>query len=632
MPATQGRDRDQWITDRITVKKRHNKNKSSLNVEGDVVIVATNSTLDNTSHKTQSGLTIEGDSNQTGNIPSAIRFVDTYNDKVKGNILFTHAKDATTNNKIQLNVYDLSQSTQNTLELNEDKTIISANTEVGSSSSNKTLKVYGNTEIIGTLSPSTLTLGSYSNVEDKLDALQTSVDSKHNSITSSTNLNVNSIVAHGNQFMTLEGSTADDYEATLQINDPTKDWTLTFPTPTGTSPSCLYDESSLNADNITSGNLNEARLPVHPSLAAKLYINNAQQLITDTAKASYTGLYINGNSYFDGAIHTERGLRLDDSGTIVPSSGNITIEPTSTEIIMKGNLRLHNDTLTAGPLLKAGNDSNITLTLPTTAGTLALQDSVDTNTTNITTNATNIASNDTDIATNVSNIATNTTNISANTSKNVLEEIVLCPTSYDLSGNVETGSDINISTYVSRVPTGNTPTLDRLTAVQTLSTTDEATIHGTEVLYYLPPSDTNHLTISYDLQISYSNSTSAMFSAVVMASYNGGTYYPIFNSMRGVGQASAYRMETISIQATIHHNGTGTTESYINSGLLNINSLGASDFWSFKLMGVRYHGGGSWGNIDIHEGNYFNSTMWSSSYLSNTPLLAPPHIRITATK
>ena len=604
MPATQGRDRDQWITDRITVKKRHNKNKSSLNVEGDVVIVATNSTLDNTEHKTQSGLTIEGDSNQTGNIPSAIRFVDTYNDKVKGNILFTHAKDASTNNKIQLNVYDLSQSTQNTLELNEDKTIISANTEVGSSSANKNLQIYGNTIVSGTLTPTTLTLGSYSNVEDKLDALQTSVDSKHNSITSSTNLSVNSIVAHGNQFMTLEGSTADDYEATLQINDPTKDWTLTFPTPTGTSPSCLYDESSLNADNIASGNLNEARLPVHSSLSAKLYINNTQQLITDTTKASYTGLYINGNSYFDGAVHTEQGIRLDDSGTIVPSAGNITIEPVSTEIIMKGNLRLHNDNLTAGPLLKAGDDSNITLTLPTSTGTLSLKAPVD----------------------------TNTINISANTSKNVLEEIVLCPTTYDSSGDVETGSDINISTYVSRVPTGNTPTLERLTAVQTLSSNDEVDVDGTNITYYLPPSDSNHLTISYDLQFSYSNKTSSMFSAIIMASFNSGTYYPIYNSIRGVGQASAWRMETLQITATIHHNGTGTTEAYINRGLLNINSLGASDYWSFKVVGCRYHGSSDWGSIDIHEGHYFNSSMWSSSYLSGTPLLAPPHIRITATK
>ena len=394
--------------------------------------------------------------------------------------------------------------------------------------------------IIGTLSPSTLTLGSYSNVEDKLDALQTSVDSKHNSISSSTNLSVNSIVAHGNQFMTLEGSTADDYEATLQINDPTKDWTLTFPTPTGTSPSCLYDESSLDATKLIN-TIAYARLPVGTTSTTVLQGNTttisgtqASNITTNNSKVSFPGF-----------------------GT------------------------------SAGTALEGDKYSEIT---------------------------------------------TNTTNISANTSKNVLEELILCPTTYDSSGDVETGSDINISTYVSRVPTGNTPTLERLTAVQTLSSDDEVDVDGSNITYYLPPSASNHLTISYDLQFSYSNKTSSMFSAVVMASYNGGSYYPIFNSMRGVGQAASWRMETLQITASINHSGTGTTEAYINRGLLNINSLGASDYWSFKVVGCRYHGGSSWGSVDIHEGHYFNSNMWSSSYLSGTALLAPPHIRITATK
>ena len=598
MPLSRGRDIDNIITDRTTVRKRHHKSKAVFEVEGDIVVKATSGTSTAPEYSNQSSLCIES----TSALPAVLRYFDSIGDITKATMIGDFSGSE---NLLKLSVFNDSSVLQNSLDLHETKTVLNANTEVGASSSNRTLTVYGNTTINGTLDPTTLSLGSYTNLETKIGDIDTAISGKHPTISNATNLAVNSIVAHGNAFLTLEGSTTDDFQATFQINDPGKDWSLTFPTPSGTTPSVLYDESSLNADNIASGNLNEARLPVHPSLSAKLYINNSQQLITDTTTASYTGLYINGNSYFDGAVHTEQGIRLDDSGTIVPSSGNIAIEPVSTEIIMKGDLRLHNNDLTAGPLLKAGDDSNITLTLPTSTGTLSLKAPVD----------------------------TNTTNISANTSKNVLEEIVLCPTTYDSSGDVEDpGSDINISTYVSRVPTGNTPTMERLTAVQTLSSNDEVDIDGTNITYYLPPSDTNHLTITYDLQISYSNSTSSMLSAIVMASYNGGSYYPIFNSLRGVGQASAYRMETLTIQAHINHSGTGTTEAYINRGLLNINGLGSSDYWSFKLVGCRYHGGASWGSVDIHECHYANSNMWSSSYLSGTPLLAPPHIRITATK
>ena len=623
--TNRGRDIDQLITDKLTVRKRHHKSKASLSVEGDMVVKATAGTSTAPEYSNQSSLCIES----TTTLPAVLRYFDSIGDITKATMIGDFSGSE---NLLKLSVFDDSSVLQNSLDLHETKTVLNANTEVGTSSANRSLTVYGNTTINGTLDPTTLSLGSYTNLETKISDMDSNIAGKHPTISSATNLHVNSIVSHGNAFLTLEGSTTDDYQATFQINDPGKDWSLTFPEASGSSATVLYDESALNADNISSGNLNEARLPVHSSLSAKLYINNTQQLITDTTKASYTGLYINGNSYFDGAVHTEQGIRLDDSGTIVPSSGNIAIEPVSTEVILKGNLRLHNDDLTAGPLLKAGDDSNITLTLPTTTGTLALKSSVDTNTTNISTNATNITSNDTDIATNTTNISTNTTNISVNTTKNVLEEIVLCPTTYDGSGNVETGSDINISTYVNRITTSGTPTLERLTAVQTLSSNDEVAIDGTGITYYLPPSDTKHLTISYDLQLSYSNSTSAMFSAIIIASFNGGSYFPIFNSIRGVGQASAYRMETITIQTTIHHNSTGTTEAYINRGLLNINNLSASDYWSFKLVGCRYHGGSSWGSVDLFEGHYFNSTMWSSSYLSGTPLLAPPHIRILATK
>ena len=710
MPVSNGKDRDNIISDIVTIKKRHAKDRSILNVEGNIVVVSTlNSSVSTPNYDKQSSLTIQG----TDTVPSVIRMENSISDKILATVKCDYSG---VENQLDLSVSNDSQVTQNSVSIKETKSLFSGDVEIGESGNQKTLDVYGTTTIHANLNPDTISLGSIANLETKISDIDSNIAGKHPTISSATNLHVNSIVAHGNQFLTLEGSTTDDFQATFQINDPGKDYSVIFPEASGSSATVLYEESSLNADNITSGNLNEARLPVHPSLSAKLYINNSQQLITDTDKASYTGLYINGNSYFDGAIHTERGLRLDDSGTIVPSSGNIAIEPVSSEIIMKGNLRLHNDDLTAGPLLKAGDDSNITLTLPTTAGTLSLKAPVDTNTANISTNITNITANtakvsfpgfgtsagtclegdtttisggqasaitantakvsfpgfgtsagtclegDTttisggqasEITANTAKVShpgfgtsagtclegdkyaevtTNTTNISANTSKNVLEEIVLCPTTYDGSGNVETGSDINISTYVSRVPTGNTPTLERLTAVQTLSSNDEVAIDGTGITYYLPPSDTNHLTISYDLQLSYSNSTSAMFSAIIIASFNGGSYFPIFNSIRGVGQASAYRMETISITATIHHNSAGTTGSYINRGLFNINSLSASDYWSFKLVGCRYSGGASWGSVDIHECHYANSNMWSSSYLSNTPLLAPPHIKISCYK
>ena len=570
MPKTRGKDFDQIISDRVTVKKRHSKNKTNFQVEGNVEILYTPSTLDNTNHSTQSSLTIEGNSND--NIPSVIRYRDTYDDKVKGNIIFNHD----TSNTCKLNVYNDSQVTVNTLELNESKTVVSANTEIGSSSANKTLQVYGNTSVSGTLTPTTLTLGSISNVESKLGDIDTAIAGKHPTISNATNLNCNSVVCHGNSFLTLEGSTENDFEATFQINDPTKDWSLTFPTPTGTTPSVLYDESSLDATKLTN-TIAFARLPVGTTSTTVLQGDTttitgtqASNITTNNSKVSFPG------------FGTSAGTALEGDTTTITGTQASNITTNNSKVSHPG--------------------------FGTSAGTCLEGDKY-------------------------SEITTNTTNISANTSKNVLEELILCPTTYDSSGDVEDpGSDINISTYVSRVPTGNTPTLDRLTAVQTLSSNDEVTIHGTEVLYYLPPSDTNHLTISYDLQLSYGTKTSTMFSAMIMASYNGGTYYPIFNSLRGVGQATAWRMETITLTATIHHNGTGTTESYINSGLLNINGLGASDFWSFKLMGVRYHGSSDWGHVMIHECNYANSYMWSSSYLSGTPKLSPPHIRITATK
>ena len=596
MPVSNGKDRDNLISDIVTIKKRHAKDRSILNVEGNVVVVSTlNSSVSTPNYDKQSGLTIQG----TDTVPSVIRMENSISDKILATVKCDYSGGE---NQLDLSVSNDSQVTQNSVSIKESKSLFSGDVQIGESLSNKALTVYGNTTINGTLDPTTLSLGSYTNLETKIGDIDTAISAKHPTISTATNLSVGSIVAYNNNFMTLEGATVNDFQCNLALaQDPSMDFTVQIPQPTATTVNLLYDESSLNADNIASGNLNEARLPVHPSLSAKLYINNSQQLITDTTTASYTGLYINGNSYFDGSVHTEQGIRLDDSGIIVPSSGNIAIEPVSTEIIMKGNLRLHNDDLTAGPLLKAGNDSNITVTLPTSTGTLSLKAPVD----------------------------TNTINISANTSKNLLEEIVLCPTTYDLSGNVETGSDIDISSYVSRVTTSGTPTLERLTAVQTLSATSETDIDGTLVSYFLPPSGTNHITISYDLQFSYSNKTSAMFSACLMCSFNGGTFYPVFNSLRGVGQASAWRMETISIQSTLHHNGTASSESYINSGLLNINGLSDSDYWSFKLVGCRYSGSSSWGSIDIHEGHYFNSNMWSSDFLSATPLLAPPHIKIS---
>jgi len=250
-----------------------------------------------------------------------------------------------------------------------------------------------------------------------------------------------------------------------------------------------------------------------------------------------------------------------------------------------------------------------------------------------------------------SDITTLQTTVNGLGSGVILEELSVTPVVFktDATGQASPGTvdtaagNIALTSLVSREPTSLVTTLAKLTAIHTIS--PDATgaavmtdINGTSISNYLPPASTKRLRIQYDYQIGWNANNTALFGAVIMASYSGGTFYPILTSIRGNGEVGSFRMESVRNMAVLEHTSvqTGTSEADINAGKIKLTNLAATEYWSFKLHGCVYDHG-SFGSVDVYDANNLdqNGTMFPSDYLPSTSsgaqVLAAPLITITAT-
>ena len=166
--------------------------------------------------------------------------------------------------------------------------------------------------------------------------------------------------------LTFEGATADGYETTFAITDPTADRTITFPNLTGTvqlsgNPisgttgtfSGVVDITDTTDSSDASGDTGALRTEGGASIAKKLYVGT--DLDVD-GTAELDNITIAGAQGSDGHVLTSTGsgvgweaipsvsVVLDDVGTgdaastLATSAGNITIDAqgNDTDIIFKG--------------------------------------------------------------------------------------------------------------------------------------------------------------------------------------------------------------------------------------------------------------------------------------------------------
>ena len=116
----------------------------------------------------------------------------------------------------------------------------------------------------------------------------------------------------------FEGATADAYETTLTVTDPTADRTITFPNETGT---VLTDASSINATTFTVSANNSTNETVYP-----LFVDGATG---SQGAESDTGLSYNPST----ELLTVGKLLLDDGATIGVASSTSAITVASTGIV-----------------------------------------------------------------------------------------------------------------------------------------------------------------------------------------------------------------------------------------------------------------------------------------------------------
>ena len=181
--------------------------------------------------------------------------------------------------------------------------------------------------------------------------------------------------AGGNQFDTniiFEGATADSFETTLQVTDPTADRTITLPDSTGTVAltSDLTPYAPLAGATFT-GAVSGTSL----TLSGDLTVNGTTTTINSTA------INVNNQVVFEGSTADSFETTLtvvdptaDRTITFPNSTGTVALTtdiPSLTGYVTEtGTQTLTNKTLTT-PVISTITNSG-TLTLPTSTGTIAL--------------------------------------------------------------------------------------------------------------------------------------------------------------------------------------------------------------------------------------------------------------------
>ena len=189
------------------------------------------------------------------------------------------------------------------------------------------------------------------------------------------NTEVNAIKAGTSVFessISFEGATADAYETTLTMTDPTADRTITFPDATGTVVTTTATQTltnkTLTTPTITSGVLNTAVSGSAILDEDGFGSNSATQLATQQSIKAYVDAQITAQD-FDFAGDSGGALSIDlnsesmtfTGGTGIDTSGSgnvLTIAIDSTVATLVGSQTLTNKTLTTptltSPVLNTG--------------------------------------------------------------------------------------------------------------------------------------------------------------------------------------------------------------------------------------------------------------------------------------
>ena len=159
--------------------------------------------------------------------------------------------------------------------------------------------------------------------------------------------------------LVFEGATADDYETTLTVTDPTADRTITFPNVTGNVVT-TGDSGTVTSTMIADGTIANADISSSAEIAvSKLANGTARQLLQTDAAG--TGVEFTSNVDIPGTLDVTGAATFDSTARFI---GNVTVDGS---IIFEGSTADANE-LT---LSVADPAADVTVTIPASTTTLA---------------------------------------------------------------------------------------------------------------------------------------------------------------------------------------------------------------------------------------------------------------------